>query len=74
MTAGTKDEPVNDPADRQVFALHPDAWDELQEILNRPVTAKPKIAALLANHRFSTPSELLSWARTADSPSQHQQL
>ena len=47
MTVGMKDEPVNDPADRQVFALSSEAWDELQEILDRPVTAKPKIAALL---------------------------
>lgn len=48
MTVGTNDEPVNDPADRQVFALPSEAWDELQEILNRPVTAKPKIAVLLS--------------------------
>lgn len=48
MTVGTKDELVSDPADRQVFTLPFEAWDELQEILNRPVTAKPKIAALLS--------------------------
>ena len=39
---------MNDPADRQVFALSPEAWDELQEILDKPVTSKPKIAALLS--------------------------
>lgn len=39
---------ANDLADRQIFALSPEAWDELHEILDRPVTAKPKIAALLS--------------------------
>lgn len=38
----------NDLADRQVFALAPEAWDELQEILDRPKTPKPEIAALLS--------------------------
>lgn len=47
MTVGMKNEPVNDPADRQVFELSSETWDELQEILDRPVTAKPKIATLL---------------------------
>jgi uncharacterized protein (DUF1778 family) len=37
----------NDLADRQVFALAPDAWEELQGVLGRPVVAKPKIAELL---------------------------
>ena len=39
---------INDLADRRVFTLSAEAWDELQEILDRPVTAKPRIAALLA--------------------------
>lgn len=39
---------VDDLADRRVFALSPQAWDELQEILDRPATPKPRIAALLA--------------------------
>ena len=39
---------INDLADRRVFTLSAEAWDELHEILDRPVTAKPRIAALLA--------------------------
>ena len=39
---------VEDLADRQVFAVSAEAWEELQEVLERPATAKPKIAALLA--------------------------
>ncbi|MFV0259888.1 MAG: DUF1778 domain-containing protein [Acidimicrobiales bacterium] len=38
---------ATDLADRQVFALNPTAWDELQEILDQPATPKPKITALL---------------------------
>jgi len=36
---------VEDP---QVFAVSAEAWVKLQEVLKRPATAKPKIAALLA--------------------------
>jgi len=39
---------VQDLADRQVFAVSQKAWEELQEVLDRPAIAKPKIAALLA--------------------------
>ena len=39
---------VEDLADRQVFAVYAEAWDKLQEVLERPAIAKPKIAALLA--------------------------
>lgn len=39
---------VQDLADRQVFAVSEEAWERLQEVLERPVTPKPKIAALLA--------------------------
>ena len=39
---------VNDLADRRVFTLSAEAWNELQEILDRPATPKPRIAALLA--------------------------
>ena len=39
---------VEDLADRQVFAVSAEAWEKLQEVLERPATAKPKIAALLA--------------------------
>lgn len=39
---------IEDPADRQVFTMSAEAWEELQEALDRPATAKPKIAALLA--------------------------
>ena len=40
---------VEDLADRRVFAASEEAWEELVEVLERPATAKPKIAALLAN-------------------------
>lgn len=39
---------IDDLADRRVFTLSAEAWDELQEILDRPPVPKPKIAALLA--------------------------
>lgn len=39
---------VDDLADRRVFAVSSEAWDELQEVLDRPTTTKPRIAALLA--------------------------
>ena len=39
---------ADDLADRSVFAVSPPVWDELQEILDRPPEAKPRIAALLA--------------------------
>lgn len=39
---------IDDLADRRVFALSTEAWDELQEILGRPARTKPRIAALLA--------------------------
>ncbi len=39
---------TNDLADRQIFTLEPPAWDELQEILNRPPAPQPAITALLA--------------------------
>ena len=39
---------INDLADRRVFALSAEAWEELQDILDRPVVAKPRISALVA--------------------------
>ena len=39
---------IDDLADRRVFALSAESWDELQEILERPAVPKPRIAALLA--------------------------
>ncbi|MDE0232054.1 MAG: DUF1778 domain-containing protein [bacterium] len=39
---------VQDLADRQVFAVSKEDWETLQEVLQRPATAKPRIAALLA--------------------------
>lgn len=39
---------VEDLADRQVFEVSEEAWDKLKEVLARPPTPKPKIAALLA--------------------------
>ncbi len=38
---------TSDLADRQIFALEPHAWDELQTILDRPPAPNPAIAALL---------------------------
>ena len=39
---------MDDLADRRVFALPAEAWDELQEILDRPAAPNPRMAALLA--------------------------
>lgn len=39
---------IDDLADRRVFSLSTEEWDELQEILNRPAKPAPRIAALLA--------------------------
>ena len=39
---------TNDLADRRVFALAPEDWEELQDILDRPAVSKPKIAGLLS--------------------------
>ncbi len=39
---------ADDRADRRVFALSPEAYDELLEILDRPATTKPEIAVLLS--------------------------
>lgn len=35
-------------ADRRAFPVSPQVWEELQELLDRPPAAKPRIAALLA--------------------------
>lgn len=39
---------ADDLADRRVFAASPQVWEELQQVLDRPSAAKPRIAALLA--------------------------
>ena len=39
---------ADDLADRRVFAVSPQVWEELQEVLDRPPATKPKVAALLA--------------------------
>jgi uncharacterized protein (DUF1778 family) len=39
---------ADDLTDRRVFAVSPQVWEELQQVLNRPPSAKPRIAALLA--------------------------
>lgn len=39
---------MEDLADRRLFMLSREKWDELQEILDRPLTPKPRLAALLA--------------------------
>ena len=38
----------DDLADRRVFAVSPQVWEELQEVLDRPAAANSKVAALLA--------------------------
>ena len=38
---------TNGPADRQIFAIEPPAWDKLHESLNRPPAPNPRITALL---------------------------
>ncbi|WP_419911170.1 DUF1778 domain-containing protein [Candidatus Poriferisodalis sp.] len=35
-------------ADHRVFALSPDEWDQLSDILDRPVRDKPRLSRLLA--------------------------
>lgn len=40
---------ADDLADRRVVALDPSAWDELQELLDRPPSPKPELTALLTN-------------------------
>jgi uncharacterized protein (DUF1778 family) len=37
-----------DLADRRVFALDDDAWNDLQALLDRPPRPKPELARLLA--------------------------
>ena len=38
---------TGDLADRRVFALSADDWDRLGDLLDRPASDKPRIAALL---------------------------
>lgn len=38
---------VAELADRRLFTMPADQWDELQEILDRPVTPKPRLGVLL---------------------------
>lgn len=38
---------IDDLADRRLFLLSNDEWDELQEMLDRPVMAKPRLAELM---------------------------
>ena len=46
---------TNDLANRPVFAISHEKWEELQDILDRPPASDPKIRAL-----FVTPSALES--------------
>ncbi|MDE0376538.1 MAG: DUF1778 domain-containing protein [bacterium] len=46
---------ADDLADRRVFAVSPQVWEELQEMLDRPPAAKPRIAALLAEPSILDP-------------------
>ena len=36
-----------DLADRRLFSLAPEEWTELQDVLDRPAAAKPRLIALL---------------------------
>ena len=38
----------SDLADRRAFALDPEAWEELQQLLDRPPAPNAEVAALLA--------------------------
>ena len=38
---------TTDLADRRVFTLSPESWSELQDLLDRPVSPKPRLRALL---------------------------
>ena len=42
------DAATNDLADRQVFVLDSESWDELQDLLDQPPDPNPRIATLLA--------------------------
>ena len=46
---------VRDLADRQVFAVSEEGWEELQEMLARPATANSRIVALLAEESVLEP-------------------
>ena len=46
---------IDDLADRRVFAVSAEAWKELQEVLDKPPTANPKVAALLAENATFDP-------------------
>ena len=48
---------TSDLADRQIFVLEPDAWDELQEILYRPPHRIPDSPPSSHNRRRSKTSE-----------------
>ena len=38
---------IDDLADRRLFLISSDEWDELLELLDRPVMTKPRLAALM---------------------------
>ena len=46
---------VDDLADRRVFAVSPEAWEELQEVLDRPPTTRSKVVALLTEPSILDP-------------------
>lgn len=39
---------IDELADRRVFPVSDEAWDELREVLDRQTVPKPRLAALLA--------------------------
>lgn len=47
----------DDLADRRAFVLADDAWDELQQLLDRPPAAKPALTDLLTRPSVLEPDE-----------------
>lgn len=52
---------VDGLADRRVFTLDTDAWEELQEILNQPTVTKLKIAALPAEPSLHCREDIMAF-------------
>ncbi len=55
-------------ADRRAFPVSPQVWEELQELLDRPPAAKPRIAALLAEPSILDRGEALSESGSGEPP------
>lgn len=48
---------TRDLADRRVFVLDDDAWQELEELLDRPPVRHPRLDALLSEPSVLEPSD-----------------